>query len=96
MIGIISFIIGAYLFFKYLWPMIGNNDPKNRPTELYHFYDDHPKQFVITVIFAVFGMLSIAMELFSLILGFIFVNCRYDSSEMIDILCSIKQELGFI
>lgn len=74
--------------------MLRNNDPKNRPTELYHFYDDHPKLFVITVILALFGMLQFAMELFAFIFGLIFVKCHYEpDGGMIGILCYIKQNL---
>ena len=85
----------GYLFFKYLLPMLRSNDPEKKPTELYKFYGNHPKLFVLTVIFAVFGIGQFAFEAFASIFGFIFVPCYVDSG-MISIMCAIKDGLGLV
>lgn len=77
-----------------MWPLFKSNDPKNRPTEVYRFYDRHPKLLVLTVILALFGIGGFLNELFAVVLGFIFVQCPRDEG-MLNILCAIKINLGF-
>jgi len=97
MIVFAIFGLMGYLFFKYLWPMLRSNDPENKPKELYRFYDKHPKLFVLTVMFALFGIGQFAFEAFAVIIGFIFVQCFDDmDGGMISILCAIKEGLGIL
>ena len=89
------FGICGYIFFKYMLPLLRNNDPKNRPVELYLFYDRHPKLLVLTIILALFGIGGFLNELFSVIIGLFFVHCS-PNEEMMNILCRIKSNLGFV
>lgn len=97
MIVLIIYGIMGYLFFKYLLPMLRSNDPEKKPKELYRFYGEHPKLFVLTVMLAVFGIGQFAFEAFATIFGFIFVPC-YDGRDggMISIMCEIKKGLGIL
>jgi len=92
-----TFAIMGYLFFKYLWPMLKSNDPEKKPKELYRLYDEHPKLFVLTVMFAVFGIGHFSFEVFSTMIGFIFVQCFDDmDSGITGTLCAIKEGLGIL
>jgi len=93
MIIFFVFAISGYIFFKYLWPLLRNNDPKNRPVELYQFYDKHPKLLVLTIILALFGIGVLLNEVFSIIIGFIFVQCPRDEG-ILELFCWIKINLG--
>jgi len=97
MIIFVIFVLSGYLFFKYMWPMLKNNDPKNRPTEVYGFYDKHPKLLVLTIILALFGIGEFFNEIFGTIFGFIFVHCSENmSGGTIGMMCWIKNGLGFV
>ena len=97
MIIFFIFAISGYLFFKYMWPLLKNNDPKNRPVEIYQFYDKHPKLFVFTIILALFGIGGFVNEVFGIIVGFIFAPC-YENMNVgtIGTICWIKNILGFV
>jgi hypothetical protein len=97
MIVLILFGIVGYLFFKYLLPMLRSDDPEKKPKELYRFYGNHPKLFVLTVMFAVFGIGQFIVEAILTMIGFIFVPCYNDGDGgMISIMCEIKKGLGLV
>lgn len=97
MIIFFVFALSGYLFFKYMWPLLKSNDPKNRPVEVYQFYDKHPKLFVFTIILALFGIGGFVKEVFAVIIGLIFVKCHYEpDGGMIGIMCWFKNGLGFV
>jgi len=88
MLVLVIYAAIGYLFFKYLWPLLKNPDPKTRPKELYEFYDKHPKLLVLTIIFALLGI----NQLFSMMGGifeFIFIPC-YDDVGTMSIKCYIE------
>lgn len=85
------------MFLKYMWPLLKSNDPKNRPIEVYQFYDKHPKLLVLTVILALFGISDFLSEIFATILGFIFVHCYENmDNNILGTMCGIKEGLGFV
>ena len=91
MLIILVYIAIGYLFFKYLLPLLRNTGPQTRPTEIYQFYEKHPKTFVVTIILALLGI----NEIFSILGGifeFIFVPCYPDTGVM-SISCFIKENL---
>ena len=96
MIIFVVFAIGGYIFFKYMWPLLKSNDPKNRPVEVYQFYDKHPKLLVLTIILALFGIGEFINSISGTIFGFIFVHCPTNQDGMIGAMCLIKSTLGFI
>lgn len=97
MIIFFVFALSGYLFFKYMWPLLKSNDPKNRPVEVYTFYDKHPKLLVLTIILSLFGIGGFVKEVFAVIFGFIFVQCFDDmDGGTIGILCAIKEGLGIL
>lgn len=80
-----------------MWPLLKSNDPKNRPVEVYQFYDKHPKLLILTIILALFGIIGFVNEVFGTIFGFIFVDCNENmNGRMIGIKCFIKNGLGFV
>jgi len=97
MIIFFIFAISGYLFLKYMLPLLKSNDPKNRPVEIYQFYDKHPKLFVFTIILALFGIGEFFNSIFGIIFGFIFVSCYENmNGGTIEIMCWIKNILGFV
>jgi len=97
MFVLFALAIMGYLFFKYMLPLLRNDVfSENRPQELYRFYDNHPKLFVLTIMFAVFTMGQFLAEVFATILGFIFVQCFEDMDGILGVMCAIKEELGFL
>ena len=97
MFGLFAFAVAGYLFFKYMWPLLRSDVfSENRPKELYRFYDNHPKLFVLTIMFAVFGISQFLTEVFGILVGFIFVHCFEDMDGILGVMCAIKEELGFL
>lgn len=92
MLVIFVYLAIGYLFFKYFWPLLKNNDPENKPRELYDFYEKHPKLFVSTIILALLGINEL-INIISGMFGFIFRPC-YPLQEAMSIQCWIKEGLS--
>ena len=97
MFGLFAFAVAGYIFFKYMWPLLRSDVfSENRPDEVYRYYDNHPKLFVLTIMFAVFGISQVLAEISSILVGFIFMHCFEDMGGTLGVMCAIKEELGFL
>ena len=89
MIQIVIFTIVGYLFFKYLLPLLKNNNSDNQPKELLNYYTKHPKLLVFTVMLSLLGTLAL-FEMIMSFIGFIFVSCPTHDLGTIGMMCWIK------
>ncbi len=89
MLILLIYVASGYLFFKFMWPLLRNNDPNNKPTEIYNFYEKHPRILILTMILALFGIAGIFNEIGGIV-AFIFRPC-YPDTGVISLQCYIKQ-----